>query len=101
MTTTQRWRLAGAATCTITLRRGDCLRCLSGQVWITRASADRAEAARDVVLATGERWYAQTAVTCFVSALRRLPACIAVNAAAPAGRAPGAVTHFFPEESRP
>ncbi|WER50166.1 DUF2917 domain-containing protein [Cupriavidus sp. WKF15] len=94
----QLWRLAGAATYTITLREGDCLRCLDGQVWITRECASRAESARDIVLDTGERLCARTTITCFVSALRRRPACIAVNAEAPAGRSPGAVIHRFLEE---
>jgi hypothetical protein len=94
----QRWRLAGAATYTITLRGGDCMRCLHGQVWVTRESTDRNEAMRDVVLNAGERLCAETAITCFVSALGRRPACVAVNAEAPAGQSPGAAAKLFQEE---
>ncbi len=99
MTTMQLWRLAGAATYTIRLHRGDCLRCLHGQVWITRESADLDEAVRDVVLNAGERLRAERAITCFVSALRRRPACVAVHAEAPAGQYPGAVANLLLEES--
>lgn len=99
MTTKQLWPLAGAATYTIKLHGGDCLRCLHGQVWITRESADRDEAVRDVVLNAGEHLRAEAAVTCFVSALHRRPACVAVDAEAPARQSPGAVAHSLLEES--
>lgn len=98
MTTMQLWPLAGAATCTIRLHGGDRLCCLHGQVWITRESADRDEAARDIVLDAGEHLRAEAAITCFVSALQRRPACVAVDADAPARQSPGAVAHSLPEE---
>ncbi|NSX03077.1 DUF2917 domain-containing protein [Cupriavidus gilardii] len=69
----------GAVPLRLTIGQGYTVLCLQGAVWLTCESEDRSEAARDIVLACGERFDAGRAVTVIVSAIRRRPARIALT----------------------
>jgi hypothetical protein len=69
----------GAEPLRLVLGQGYTVICLQGAVWLTCESEDRTEAARDIVLACGERFDARRTVTVIVSAIRRRPARIALT----------------------
>lgn len=69
----------GAEPLRLVLGQGYTVICLQGAVWLTCESEDRTEAARDIVLARGERFDARRTVTVIVSAIRRRPARIALT----------------------
>lgn len=69
----------GAEPLRLVLGQGYTVICLQGAVWLTCETEDRTEAARDIVLACGERFDARRTVTVIVSAIRRRPARIALT----------------------
>ncbi len=69
----------GAEPLRLIIGQGYTVLCLQGAVWLTCESDDRTEAARDIVLACGERFDARRTVTVIVSAIRRRPARIALT----------------------
>ncbi|WP_172682419.1 DUF2917 domain-containing protein [Cupriavidus sp. HPC(L)] len=69
----------GAEPLRLVIGQGYTVLCLQGSVWLTCESDDRTEAARDIVLARGERFDAPRTVTVIVSAIRRRPARIALT----------------------
>ena len=69
----------GAEPLRLVIGQGYTVVCLQGAVWLTCESEDRAEAARDIVLARGERFDVRHTITVIVSAIRRRPARIALT----------------------
>ncbi len=69
----------GAEPLRLVIGQGYTVVCLQGTVWLTCESGDPAEAARDIVLACGERFDARRTITVIVSAIRRRPARIALT----------------------